>query len=153
MCLSLLKMWKIELRFVQRRDDRPCSLGKRVASCQRCWWFTLGFLCTQVVDIFGYWRFCFKSCVLHELVWGMEVTDWKKKKQRFVKSYVINIHMDVKMSNLLSQIIFDSFEPQDKEWNLLKSTLYGWKGSNTSSPQQKESYVNDIRRMHLHRNT
>ena len=44
---------------------------------------------------------------------------WKlqteRKKQRFVKSYVINIHMDMKMSNLLSQIIFDSFEPQDKE--------------------------------------
>ena len=57
----------------------------------------------------------------------------KDKKQRFLKSYIININMDVKMSNLLSQIIFDSFEPQDKEWNLLKSTVYGWKGSNTSS--------------------
>ena len=65
----------------------------------------------------------------------------KEKKQHFVKSYVINIHMDVKMSNLLSQIIFDSFEPQDKEWNLLKSTLYGWKGSNTSSPWQKGSHT------------
>ena len=116
-----------------RSETRRSSLLVRKKSC---------FLSEMLVVYarFSLYTSCRYFWVLEILLQKLCVTrtclrdgSYRLKEKSSVLWRVMSL-MDMKMSNLLSQIIFDSFEPQDKEWNLLKSTLHGWKGSNTSSP-------------------